>query len=196
MKEAAISHLPGAVVFDLDDTLWEGDIDCGGGPPYAPVKGKDGSVGELLCKGRRSGSLRLMRDALKVLDWVRSQGMKLAVASRSTTPDWAQSAFTRLTFADGTTFTDAFHATQIFNGPKEMHLAEIGKALKLPPQDMVFFDNEPRNIRASSNAGVFAHYVPEGISWSNFLDGLRTYGASKAIPKPPANSDEGKEVEQ
>lgn len=190
--------LPELFVFDLDDTVWSGDVDCWYRPPFKtdmrhantalplPVfTGVVDSVGErLVC----------FPDALAILHWIQEQGLRFAFASRTTAPKHAQQALSQLFLprrgaAPGGERTQphedkrygslASLASHMAWGDcdKKKHLTEVASRCGVDLQKMLFFDNEKRNIASAKRLGVPSCYCPGGLTWQVFNDALEDYKA-------------------
>lgn len=139
-------------VFDLDFTLW----DAGGGwcdttnPPYAWENGK------LLDS---SGDwIRLYDDVLDILEELKGQNKHVVAASRTYQPGWAQDL---LHLFD---IDKYFDLKEIYPSSKIQHFKRIQNHFNLPYSEMVFFDDEHRNIHEVGGLGVESVYVPDGIN--------------------------------
>lgn len=99
--------------------------------------------------------------------------LKLAYASRTIEPGWAGEILTLLKYDK---YADVY---VIKPGDKSYHLKRIARELGCHLSEMIFFDNEFRNIHSAQKCGVVAQLVPrEGMSFSVFKDGLKKYGLS------------------
>lgn len=166
-KLAQLRVLPKCVVFDLDDTLWIGDVDCTYGPPFsAHASTSTATAGAKSNKSLstpgiqgtdvvydRSGTrghpaLRLFPEVFAILNWIESKhpDMVMAVASRTTEPAWAAKALSVLTTAQGTPLSTLVRCSECRNVNKQNHLLAISKKLQIHLKDMVFYDNLYYNI--------------------------------------------------
>lgn len=148
------------VVFDLDFTLWN----CGGTwvdctrPPYTrhidEVHDRDGRV------------LELYPDVLSILSFCDDKGLPMAIASRTDSPPQARDLLSLLGISD------RFVQKEIYPGDKKKHIRTIAKNLKLPLENIIFFDDEFRNITSTASIGVKAIHTPDGLNRKIFLDSL------------------------
>jgi len=144
------------VVFDLDFTLW----DCGGtwcdhtDPPYSR-HARDGSIRD--AHGR---NIRLYRDVLEILNGLQTQPTShvLAVASRTSAPDWAKELMELFNIEK------YFQHFEIYPGSKIRHFKSLQEKTGIPYSEMVFFDDEYRNIQEVGDLGVKAVLVEDGIN--------------------------------
>ena len=142
------------IVFDLDQTLWRCDstwIDQSAGSPFKRIS-KDMLV------DRDGGELSLFRDSREILKNLAGVGYELVVASRSKAPAWAKEAL------DNLELTKFFTKICIYPGSKLKHFSEIRQACGCEYRQMVFFDDEMRNIDEISALGVETIFISEGIN--------------------------------
>jgi magnesium-dependent phosphatase 1 len=139
-------------VFDLDFTLW----DAGGGwcdttnPPYRWHNGR------LLDS---SGDwIRLYDDVVDILKELKSKNKIVVAASRTYQPTWAQDL---LHLFD---IDKYFDLKEIYPSSKIQHFKRIQNHFNLPYSEMVFFDDEHRNIEEVGRLGVESVYIRKGIS--------------------------------
>ncbi len=142
-------------VFDLDFTLW----DCGGtwcdctDPPF---RVKNDSVLDS-CERHIS----LYPDVRSILETLTDAGHHLAAASRTHEPAWAGQLLRLLEVES------FFKYLEIFPGPKLPHFRNLKKRSGFAYEQMVFFDDEQRNIDDVSMLGVQAVYVERGVHWTD-----------------------------
>ncbi len=156
-------NIPELIVFDLDFTLW----DCGGtwcdclSPPFQV------SDGRIL--DRNGMHVRLYDDVLQILDWTDSKGTSMALASRTEQPSWARELVEMLGIAE------RFDFAEIYPTSKLKHFNALQRASGTPLENMLFFDDEDRNIREVSELGVTSVFVEDGMSFELFETGLQLY---------------------
>lgn len=151
----AASLLPLLVVFDLDYTLWPFYCDC----------------------RSRSDNPRLYREARGILNALKEREIKMAVASRTPTPDIARVYLNKLGL------NSFFVGMEIFPSwtHKTEHLKNIQQSTSIPYNSMLFFDDEDRNIQAISRMGVTSVLVDNGISVEALKEGLRSYAGATRL---------------
>ncbi|KAL0422442.1 UNVERIFIED_CONTAM: Magnesium-dependent phosphatase 1 [Sesamum latifolium] len=117
-----VQLLPRLVVFDLDYTLW---------PFYCE------------CRSKREMP-KLYPHAKGILCALKDKGVDVAIASRSPTPDIAN------TFLEKLGIKSMFVAQEIFSSwtHKTDHFQRINRRTQIPYNEMLFFDDEDRNIDA------------------------------------------------
>jgi magnesium-dependent phosphatase 1 len=140
------------VVFDLDFTLW----DCGGtwcdhtNPPYYLQNG--------MIRDDDGRKIRLYDDVPEILAQLDDQQISMAVASRTSAPDWA---YELMELFDIKKYFDYF---EIYPGSKVSHFRSLREKTGLKYSDMIFFDDEYRNIEEVSALGVKTVFVQDGIN--------------------------------
>jgi len=150
------------IVFDLDFTLW----DAGGtwcDHLRAPFQRDNAHVAD--ADGAR---IRLYPEVRRILDSCDERHIPMALASRTGAPSWAR----RILELFG--LHDRFAYEQIYPGSKERHFHQLQKESGLPFENMVFLDDEVRNIHDVSALGVHAIHVPNGLNWNHFQLAMAT----------------------
>jgi magnesium-dependent phosphatase 1 len=139
-------------VFDLDFTLWDaGGTWCDATrPPYSWENGK--------LRDRDGRWIRLYPDVLAVLKELKNKNKRIAAASRTFEPGWA------LELIQHFDISNYFDLMEIFPENKVVHFKKIQRYFQLPFSDMVFFDDEYRNIEAVGSLGVETVFVRNGIT--------------------------------
>ena len=139
------------IVFDLDFTLW----DCGGtwcdhtNPPYYKQNG--------IIRDEDQRKIRLYPDVRGILEELHEKNVLLGVASRTGAPDWADEL---MQLFDIKKYFEYF---EIYPGSKINHFRSLQEKTGIAYQDMIFFDDEYRNIEEVSQLGVKAVFVEDGI---------------------------------
>lgn len=147
-------------MFDLDFTLW----DCGGtwcdclSPPFR--------LQEERVLDRNGRHVQLYADVLDILEHCDTQNIAFAVASRTEQPVWANELLNLL----GITHRFAF--SEIYPSSKLRHFAALQQASGFEYTEMLFFDDEMRNIREVSKWGVTSIHVAGGMTMQLFHDSL------------------------
>ncbi|XP_060175909.1 uncharacterized protein LOC132606433 [Lycium barbarum] len=149
--------LPRLVVFDLDYTLWPFYCECRSKQqmPYLYPHGKG------------------------ILYGLKDKGVNIAVASRSPTPDIAN------TFLDKLGLSSMFVAKEIFSSwtHKTEHFQKISRRTGVPYKEMLFFDDEDRNIEAVSKMGVTSILVDDGVNLEALRQGLSEFAQNSTSGK-------------
>jgi len=139
-------------VFDLDFTLWDaGGTWCDATNP--PYRWENGQLLDSF-----DAHIRLYDDVIQILEQLKNEGKKIAAASRTYQPGWAQDLL-HLFEID-----KYFDVKEIYPSSKIQHFNQIQKHYKLPYSEMVFFDDEYRNIEEVGRLGVEAVFVENGIN--------------------------------
>ena len=140
------------VVFDLDFTLW----DCGGtwcdhtNPPYYKQNGIIRDVDERI--------IRLYPDVKTILHELQEKEILLGIASRTGAPDWADELMQLFDIKK------YFTHFEIYPGSKINHFRSLRAKSGLDYRDMLFFDDEYRNIEEVGRLGVEAVFVENGVN--------------------------------
>jgi len=162
--------LPKLIVFDLDYTLWPFWVDTHVSPP---LKAKDNNS---RCVDRWGEPFAFYPAVPSVLQACRSRSIPLALASRTQTPDLARDMLKVLhiipSFSDNPTAAnnrsiralDYFDYVQIFPASKIQHFTRIQQASGLRYEDMLFFDDEARNMNVQMELGVAFYLVRDGLT--------------------------------
>lgn len=176
--------LPGMIVFDLDYTLWPFWIDTHVTPPLKPHASHTSATDRL------GDSYAFYPDVPSILAVLPRAGIKLAVASRTHTPELARDLLRMLHVSplvgdeDGTgskrkdkprkaaEFFDA--GLEMYPSSKIRHFEAIFRRSAVPYTDMLFFDDESRN-RDTEGLGVTMHLVRDGTSWEVIEQGIKEW---------------------
>lgn len=69
-----------------------------------------------------------------------------------------------------------FSSIQIFPSSKIQHMKEIQKELEIQNfKEILFYDDEERNIVDTSKLGVLAYFVENGVDTQEIIDGLNQF---------------------
>lgn len=153
-------NLPGLVVFDLDFTLWDGGgtwCDC----LTPPFSGEAEGVYD--AHGRH---VQLYKDVSLILDTLDAMHIPMALASRTQRPDWARQLLDRLGIRC------RFQFEEIFPGSKVTHLNNLSDSSSVRLDEILFFDDEMRNLHDLQPLGVQCIFVPDGLNDGLFKQGL------------------------
>lgn len=140
------------VVFDLDFTLW----DAGGtwcdhtNPPY---KGVNNHI-----EDSYGSHIVLYPDVREILEQLSARQITMALASRTSAPSWARQLL-KLFDID-----HYFRYQEIYPGSKTTHFKQLQSQTGIAFEDMVFYDDEMRNITEVASLGVEAIYVEDGVT--------------------------------
>jgi magnesium-dependent phosphatase 1 len=151
-------------VFDLDFTLW----DAGGTwcdhlrPPFRTSHG--------MVLDSYGNHIRLYADVPDILQHCQKHNYTLALASRTFEPEWARELLDMLHVRH------YFNFEEIFPSSKIRHFKNLQNATGLKFDDMLFFDDEMRNIEEVRRLGVHTVFVRDGLGWEDFRTGLRLVG--------------------
>ena len=158
-----LDSLPQLVVFDLDDTLWSGEVDCSGGPPFTVHKSSRHTI---YCQRRRP--VTLFQDVPSIFDDLVDHGVAIAYASRTWEPEWAKEALRQFECGKKKVVNMWSAASGHSWGDirKTSHMRDISEQLSIPISSMVFIDNDMRNIKDIRPLGATCGYCPDGLDWA------------------------------
>jgi magnesium-dependent phosphatase 1 len=137
------------VVFDLDFTVW----DCGGtwcdqtDPPYK-------KIGDRLVDST-GRVIRLYENILPIFEKLRSVNAGIASASRTDEPAWAKKILELLGIYD------CFDYHEIYPGSKLGHFKSLRSRSGIDYRNMIFFDDEYRDITEAEGLGVMSFCVSD-----------------------------------
>ena len=190
-----MSRLPKLVAFDLDDTCWHPEMWLCSGTPF---KVPDASTGRVFCKDGEE--MKFLGDTAAILKALsdpegpfQKAGTKVVYVSRTSYPQFAFPLLDVMRLEPGgASMADIGEGTlhQIYPMCKIEHFSKIQRASGIPYSDMVFFDNEYRNIEDVSSLGVHCVYTPDGLFWKHFREGLEAYAKAEAPDSHPERAVE------
>eukprot|EP00210_Caulerpa_lentillifera_P004260 g4063.t1 len=161
---ATASILPELVVFDLDYTLW---------PFWC----------ETLTTAHQP---RTYPDAIDIIDALKANQVKVAVASRTPTPQVADVFLDKLDLKrrlDNIQLIPASSGFDHHSAQKDKsHFPNIQQALGIDYSKMLFFDDEIQNIRKVSRLGVSSLLVDtaRGVNLETLQLGLELFAKEKS----------------
>ncbi|WP_163714207.1 magnesium-dependent phosphatase-1 [Mangrovibacterium lignilyticum] len=139
-------------VFDLDFTIWNaGGTWCDSTHP--PFAWKDGKL-----KDQEDRWIFLYPEVKEILSELKAQGHSIAVASRTNAPTIAKQLLHMFEI------DHFFDAREIYPGSKLTHFKRIMKELNVSKGDIVFFDDEYRNIEDVRSIGIESVLVTGGLT--------------------------------
>ena len=159
---------PDLIVFDLDFTLWYPEMYELEGAPFKLVNGNIfDSAGE---------QVNLFDDVSEILMRIKTEFLntKIAVASRTTYPHWANTCLELFTIGPHS-LKSVIHHSEIYPENKQIHFQELHQKTGIPFENMLFFDNEVWNCREVEQLGVLSIHTPRGLTLKDFNMGLKRY---------------------
>lgn len=139
-------------VFDLDFTIWNaGGTWCDS--THAPFVWKEGKL-----RDQDNRWIYLYPEVKEILAELKSEGYMIAVASRTNAPTIAKQLLHMFEI------DHFFDAREIYPGSKLTHFDRIMKSLHVEKEDIVFFDDEYRNIEDIQSVGIEAVHVTNGLT--------------------------------
>lgn len=151
------------IVFDLDLTLWHCAplLWCDQLTP--PLRRTDSGKVFASCRNE----VRLYPEVPELLDHLTEDGHLLGLASRTSAPAIARELLDL--FGIGHHFAHQ----HIYPGDKSAHFRALHEETGVAFRDMVFFDDEHRNIESVTRLGVSAYLVPHGMNGQLLTAALR-----------------------
>lgn len=148
----------------------------GGGAPFRETRNKSGDVVD------RSGTrVSLMGNSRKLLaDLAGDDDIKVAVASCTDEPSWADECMRKIRVSDGLNMKECIDFEEIHKASKRLHFQNLRRRTKIGYSDMIFFDNERGNCNIVKPLGVHCVYVPDGMTESAWNEALVAFDAKKA----------------
>ncbi|KAJ7659405.1 magnesium-dependent phosphatase-1 [Mycena rosella] len=165
---------PKLIAFDLDYTLWDLWIDT---HVTGPLRRSGDAVVDT-----RGTPVEFYPDVASILRNLREQGVLIAACSRTHAPDLARQALTLLRVSgddDSRPAIEFFDDLQIYPGSKLAHFRAVHAATGIPYEQMLFFDDEPRN-REVERLGVTFYLTPTGVDNAVFDAGVQAWVARRS----------------
>jgi magnesium-dependent phosphatase 1 len=153
---------PKLLVFDLDYTLWPFWVDTHVTPPFS--KKANGVVVDTY--GQK---VKFYEEVPKVLEELKGEGYLIGIASRTGEVRGAESL---LNLFGWNAFIDC---KQIYPGCKLKHFKTIKQTLDVEYDEMIFFDDEQRNITDLKTVGVLSILVKNGVTRKVVQDALAKF---------------------
>ncbi|KAI8074430.1 magnesium-dependent phosphatase-1 [Gongronella butleri] len=173
-----VERLPKMIVFDLDCTLWTPWIDYTYGPPFTYDQNTNTMTDKM------GEKLRLFKHVAEIFATIKQwEGVKIGIASRSSTPDWCRLALETFQVPGmDCTMLDLIDYMEVYPGDKREHFKELHEASGIPYNRMLFFDDESRN-RSVQFLGV--HFVllnpDKGVTLHQFHAALENYSKQSRL---------------
>jgi magnesium-dependent phosphatase 1 len=139
-------------VFDLDYTLWDANgswCDCTY-PPYKLING--------IVHDKYDAKIQLYPEVISILKELQKRKKQIAIASRTESPSNAVQLISLLKFDHFINYQEIFPASKI------QHFKNIAKNSGINYSQMIFFDDESRNIADVSSLGVECVHVNHGVN--------------------------------
>lgn len=151
---------PKLLVFDLDYTLWPFWVDTHVTPPFRK-KGNDvvDAHGQII---------RYYKEVPEILKHL-SEEYELGVASRTSEIQGAKQLLNLFNW------DKYFKYKEIYPGSKVSHFSKIQKASGIDYKDMIFFDDEHRNIVDVGKLGVTCILVQNGVTRAVIENALKNF---------------------
>lgn len=167
---------PRLVVFDLDHTLWPLGVDAFSFKP--PYSRQDSTLQNRLMIADSNGvEMKPFPQVNQLLNRISLLNIQMGIASRTTFPVGALQLVSLFGW-DG-----FFTYKEIYPGSKVAHFSEFQQKSGIDYKDMLFFDDEQRNIDDIAPLGVTAILVNpvNGVTLEEWQRGLEQF-SSRASP--------------
>ncbi|GJQ76904.1 hypothetical protein Trydic_g15105 [Trypoxylus dichotomus] len=158
--------LPKLIVFDLDYTLWPFWVDTHVTPPFR--KSKDGNIIDLY-----NAKIKCYPQVPQVLQKLHEQGYILGVASRTGEINGAHQLLNLFNWEEYFTYKE------IYPGCKVTHFKRIHTKSGIDFKDMIFFDDEHRNVSDLNREGVVSILVRDGVTEKVVSEGLAEFSKKR-----------------
>ncbi|CAL1680565.1 unnamed protein product [Lasius platythorax] len=151
------------IVFDLDYTLWPFWVDTHVTPPF-----RRGTQNKIV--DAHGCTIKYYTNVPNILRQLLEEGYELGVASRTSEIKGAKQLL------DLFGWKKYFKYVEIFPGSKVTHFLNIQKSSQADYKDMIFFDDETRNIMDVGKLGVHAILVRDGVTHQVIKSALQSFG--------------------
>lgn len=151
--------LPKVVALDLDGTIWDPEMyQLYGG---APFKQKSPA----LLVDRKGEEVYLHTGVYECFEYVKQNGIIMAVASTTDEPAWARECLDKFILPSAqVSLSSRVDITEIYKANKQAHMRAICKKAGCDLQDILFIDNQMNNINACQQIGVPSFFTPKGLT--------------------------------
>jgi len=154
----------------------------------APFRREEGGRLVIDCRGEQVRLMGVSHDIMhELVTRDHFKGTKVAYVSRCDIPEWADDCMHLFEAAPGMSLRQLADYVEIYPGTKTKHFRAVSKASGIAFRDMLFFDNESRNIRDCKALGITSIYTPRGMTRRVWEEGLAEY-ARQAAARSPAGS--------
>ncbi|KAH6984681.1 acid phosphatase-domain-containing protein [Ilyonectria sp. MPI-CAGE-AT-0026] len=189
--------LPKLVVFDLDYTLWPFWVDTHVAMPLKPNSTHSAGI------DKYGEEFAFYDDVPSIMYTLPRAGVRMAVASRTPTPNIARDLLKIIHIPPPPPVDDATapskpekakRAADLFEGgieaypgSKLKHFEIIQKRTGIRYEDMLFFDDEPRNFETES-LGVTMYLIRDGTSWNEIEKGVLKWRTRRGHIQAPTST--------
>ncbi|KAK7070030.1 Magnesium-dependent phosphatase 1 [Halocaridina rubra] len=158
---------PKLIAFDLDYTLWPFWVDTHVDPPFR--KHEKGHIVDA-----RNRKVKPYPEVTEILKSLKDEGYIIGVASRTSEIRGANQLLELLDWDKYISYKE------IYPGSKDHHFLRIKENSRLEYSDMLFFDDEHRNLKDLSRIGVLMILVPDGVNKDLIKKGLEEYAKCRS----------------
>ncbi|CAH0392687.1 unnamed protein product [Bemisia tabaci] len=158
------------VVLDLDLTLWSFQVDKLSSPFLIDDETN-------MVVDNRGVSCKLYPGAMASLQYLKSNGFPLAIASRISN---ISAAYQLLHLFN---ISQYFDFKTIYPGSKVHHFNHLHAISRVDLRNMIFFDDDKRNIRSVARLGVHCVHVADGLTVDIIKENLNEFHRSRSEMK-------------
>ncbi|CAJ1343328.1 unnamed protein product [Effrenium voratum] len=175
--------LPSLIVFDLDACMWSPEMYELSSAPDAYCSKRGGVVAGRDTVKLFPGASAVLQRLADGADGKRFERVKLAVASSTTEPGFAQKCLEEFPL-NGRKLGDLLHFRQIYPGSKGgQHFPKLKEESGIPYEEMIFFDDCTYSDNCADVAhrcpGVTCVRTPHGLTEEDFDLALAAFAAGK-----------------
>ncbi|XP_073973132.1 magnesium-dependent phosphatase 1-like isoform X1 [Rhodnius prolixus] len=157
--------IPKLVVFDLDYTLWPFWVDTHVNPPFRKTNGK--------IVDTSGTTIKFYPEVPQVLQKLTEMNVPIGVASRTSEIQGAEQ------LCELFDWNKYFKYKEIYPGSKVAHFNQFKKYTDFEFEDMLFFDDEHRNIKDLTKLNVTSILVKNGMTMKALEEGLQVFANKK-----------------
>ncbi|OXU24532.1 hypothetical protein TSAR_001689 [Trichomalopsis sarcophagae] len=157
---------PKVVVFDLDYTLWPFWVDTHVTPPFR--KGQNNKIVDA-----HGQAVQYYPHSPEILKQLSEEGYEIGIASRTSEIRGANQLL------DLFGWNKYIKYKEIYPGTKTTHFSKIKNASGVEYKDMIFFDDEQRNISDLTEVGVLSILVRNGVTHKVIQEGMNQFAKKR-----------------
>ncbi|VEN41594.1 unnamed protein product [Callosobruchus maculatus] len=162
---------------EISDKYTAADVMCDGHPKDQPsvveLEERNESVSEILEVDSLGSKVQCYPEVPETLKYLHEKGYPFAVASRCTDNKGCR------TLLNLFGWDQYFKYLEIYPGRKFKHFNRIKEASGVDYSEMIFFDDEHRNIDDMTSIGVHSVFVPEGLTKKLVQDSIDKFYQNK-----------------
>ena len=162
-----LEQLPKLFVFDLDYTIWPLWCDT---HITAPLR----ADGVRVVRDSKNYKVELYRDVVEIFEAIYARSIPIAIASRTSDADIAEELLQLFDMNQYILYKE------MYPGSKLKHFERFHVESGIAYEDMVFFDDEKRNIVELGRIGVTCEEIEsDGTTWGSVGRVLKAFAEAK-----------------